>query len=390
MLDACIEIAESGTEAWSQARQSGIGASESAAAAGLSEWSTPLEIYFKKRGELKIELDDLAAVRLGHLLEPVVVQEFCTLTGESLDQYPLPMCRHAVHPFVLATGDALLKSGKGLEAKTTTWRMSKALGDAGSDDVPIEWLCQANQQCAVYGWAAVWLGVLIDGRTLRTFHIERNEDLIAGLIDAERELWERIQNADPPDPDWSHPRTPQMLRAVHKSFIAGKRHTFSAEMRESQVRYEQISRDLKALKSEQEVIRAKQVVELGDAEAGFLGDGRMLRLKTVHRAAYKVDATEYVDCRVVKADGRPCEDTADLSGRRTAVQLLLLEKGYQLREESSSGSRYYVALGRPDIRVSDHSPNANTARYLLKSGAISLRVDNEPWDIKWVENQLLD
>jgi putative phage-type endonuclease len=386
-------VAQANTPEWQAARSSGIGASEAAAAAGLSEWRTPLEIFYRKTGQLKVDLDDVAAVRLGHLLEPVVVKEFCTLTGESLAQYPLPMCRHAVHPFVLATGDALLASGKGLEAKTTTWRMASRFGEQGTDDVPIDMICQVQQQCGVYDWSAVWLAVLIDGRTLRNFHVERNDDLIDGLIDAERELWERIQAGDPPEPDWSHPRTPQLIRAIHKSVRPGSRVTFSQEMRDAQRRYEEIAAQLKSLEAEQKLIRAKQIIEMGDAEAGFLGDGRMLRIKLVKRAAYEVKATEYPDCRVVKADGQP-EDvrktTADLPFRRNQVESLLFSRGYQIREQSTSGSCYYVALGRPDVRVSDHPPNAATARYLIRSGAISIRVDAEPWDLRTIEESLLN
>jgi putative phage-type endonuclease len=382
------------TEEWKAARNTGIGSSEAAAAAGLSEWRTPLEVYYKKTGQLKIDLDNVASVRLGHLLEPIVVQEFCTLTGETLDKYPLPMCRHAVHPFVLATGDALLRSGKGLEAKTTTWRMASRLGDDHTDDVPIDILCQAQQQAAVYGWDAVWVSFLIDGRTLRNFHVERNDDLIEGLIDAERELWERIQNADPPEPDWAHPKTPQLIRQIYKSVKPGKRITFSPEMVEAQKRYEEIARQTKELDAEQKLIRAKQTVELGDAEAGFLGDGRMLRMKVVNRAGYTVKPSEYVDCRVVKADGLPFETAIAepdvIESRFSEVQAVLLSRGYKLREQSESGSLYYVALGRPDVRVSNHPPNAATARYLLKSGGISIRVDAELWDLQTIEAALLN
>src|SRR4051812_1639091 len=71
--------------AWYAARSTGIGASEIAAAAGLSRYATPLEIYARKRG-LMPEIEDNDAMRLGRKLEPVVKSEFCERTGLTLDQ----------------------------------------------------------------------------------------------------------------------------------------------------------------------------------------------------------------------------------------------------------------------------------------------------------------
>lgn len=53
---------------------------------------------------------------------------------------------------------------------------------------------------------------------------------------------------------------------------------------------------------------------------------------------------------------------------------LLLADGYLFREESESGSRYYVKLGGAEVRVSDHRPNGPTALWMKANNVKDIRV----------------
>lgn len=66
------------------------------------------------------------------------------------------------------------------------------------------------------------------------------------------------------------------------------------------------------------------------------------------------------------------------------VEEQLLLDGYYLKEVSPSGSRYYVALNRPYVRVSDHRPNGPTAKWIRERGVTDIRVAS-PEDIPAVE-----
>lgn len=300
-LELPIRVCDSGTPEWYQARLTGIGASEAAAAAGLSEYDTPLELYHRKRGNLPETRDD-DAMRLGRLLEPIVASEFQHKTGLKVNAFDQPgLCRHPVDEFVLATPDYLLLTEpiELLETKATMWYMAENLGEQNSDEVPKDWLCQAQQQMYVMGLAVCHIAALIDGRTLKTFRVERNDDLIDGLVSAERELWERIQNEDPPEADWEHESTPRLIKEIYGT-VNGDVIELPMEAAEAWIAAEAIRESITQSEANWETLRARVRVAIGENSAGVLpGTDRMIRRKLIQRAGYTVDATEYVDMRAV-------------------------------------------------------------------------------------------
>ena len=205
------------TPQWLAAHKTCIGASEAAAACGLSPYATPLDIYARKRGLVEDEPDS-DAMRLGRRLEPVILDEYETRNGCEIER-PVAHKVDGRDSFIGATPDGLrLWTGDGhitIEAKATTWRRAKELGDAGSDEVPEDWLCQVQQQMLVFDCDFAHIAVLIDGRTLRVFEVARNDRLIKKMVEMERELWGRIEAGDPPPPDLNHPSTAELLSRLY-------------------------------------------------------------------------------------------------------------------------------------------------------------------------------
>jgi len=296
-----VIVAKTNDPAWNEARSSGIGASEAAAACGLSEYETPLHIYFKKRGELP-ESEETQSMRLGRRLEPIVVEEFATATGLAIGKYPVEMLRHEEYSFVLATPDAWLANQELLEAKTTSWMMAKKLGEEGSDAIPTEWLMQVQQQMAVTGAERAHVAVLLDGRTLKTFVVERHQTLIERIIAVEAELWERIQDGDPPEPTWSHSRTPELIRQLHRGIEPGKIVALTDDIRSAWERYEALGKSAKEIDEQREAEKARVLAHIGDAEAGDLGDGFVIRRRVIEKAPYLVTPKAYIDVRKIKLE----------------------------------------------------------------------------------------
>lgn len=294
-----ITVAQPKTDEWYAARKTGIGASEIAAAAGLSRYSTPFEVYLRKRGELP-EFAGNAATRLGNKLEPIVVEEFVEATGIAVAQYPMPMLRHPIYDYVLATPDALLVSDELLEIKTTNWRIAKEYGDEESDFIPQEHLCQAQMQLAVTGLQVCRFGVLVDGRELKTFVVERNESLIDSLIGAATDLWARIIDGNPPEPTWSHSSTIDVLKDLYRNIDAGKVIALSDDARAAWLKYEELGQQAKAIADQRDAEKARVLAEIGDANAGDLADGRCVRRAVIEKAPYTVTPKPYVDVRAVK------------------------------------------------------------------------------------------
>ena len=303
-----IKVAAPLTPEWFEARKNSIGASEIAAAAGLSPYQTPLELYARKRGELP-EIEDNDAMRMGRLLEPVVKSEFCRVTGLTFSDPNPPMYQHGELKFISATPDGIIDDLRLMEAKTASWRMKGSWGDQDSDQVPDQYLCQVQQQMFVMNAAECHLAVLFDGFTLKTFKVVRNDTLIKLLVAAATELWERIRDGRPPEPNWEHPSTPQLIKNIHQS-IEDARILFTDDEAESWKRYEELGDFIKDANDERELIKAKLAHEIGDNYAGILPDGRMLRRARIEKKPFMSSPKPYIEIRAVKADaGRIVERT---------------------------------------------------------------------------------
>lgn len=296
-----IPVAAPHTPEWYAARETSIGASEIAIAAGLSPYATPLELYQRKRGLIG-PLEDNDAMRLGRLLEPVVKAEYCHRTGSILIDSNPPMYRHPTHIGIVATPDGIVSQSELLECKTTSWRMKSYWGDPDSDQIPDQYLCQAQAQLAVMGADVCHVACLFDGAVLKAYKVERNDELIAMLLAAAVELWERIRDQRPPEPNWEHPTTPALIRkmysAVNETVIE-----LSADLAAEWVRSEQLAKEITALEQQRDMCRAKVLHAIGEAGAGRLGDGRIVRRKEVTRKGYTVQDKTYIDVRCVKEQG---------------------------------------------------------------------------------------
>lgn len=204
--------AKQGTPEWLAERRTMIGASEAAAAMGLSPWTTPLELYLRKRGELP-EAEETMAMRRGKALEPVILDAYERRTdGHWLVRSP-PIYRHKEYPWMGTSFDALRFAGgcttrpRVVEAKAVSFFASKAFGDPGTDEVPDYYLIQVQHQLEVA--LSIWpdadnvadLVALVDGEDEeRVYPIAYCPEVAHEIVERERELWDRITTGGPPDP----------------------------------------------------------------------------------------------------------------------------------------------------------------------------------------------
>lgn len=251
---------------WHAARLTGFGASESAAACGRSHYQTRLEVYYRKRGLLPA-IEDNEAMKWGRLQEPLIVHEFADFTGIAISRYPCPMLRHPEHSFMLATPDAELANGELLDAKSTCSAVYRSMyGEEGSDYTPVDINFQGQQQLAVTGRGVCHIATLVDGRgPLKLYRIVRNDGHIDQIVKAEAELWERIQNGDPPPPDYHHPSTVKLMKALHRDIDPDKIITLSAALAEVRRERNRFSDEEKEAGKEKDARDAQLRNALGDA-----------------------------------------------------------------------------------------------------------------------------
>lgn len=189
--------------AWLAERRHGIGGSDAAAIVGLDPYRSALEVYLDKIGAPGPDVDSDAA-QWGNRLEAVVAEHFADETGfEILPGQP--MVWHPAQPFMFANVDRLLREPGAdhpcalLEVKTT----GAHLADRWTDGPPDRVLVQVHHYLACTGLARAFVAVLIGGQHFEQFEVERDDELVANLIEVEREFWARVERREPPAPDAS-------------------------------------------------------------------------------------------------------------------------------------------------------------------------------------------
>lgn len=172
---------------WLDMRKKGIGGSDVAALAGLSKYKTPFALYLEKTGQ--VNLDDVTseAAYFGNVLEDIVAKEFAKRTGLKVRKRNQMLC-HKDHPFMMANLDrVIVGTNEILECKTASEYLK---GEWDGEEVPAPYLLQIMHYMAVTGADAAWIAVLIGGNKFVYKRVERDEELIAYIIDIERDFWE--------------------------------------------------------------------------------------------------------------------------------------------------------------------------------------------------------
>jgi len=206
-------------EDWLLVRKHGIGSSDAAAAVGLNPYKSQLELWLEKTGrdELLPKIDphdEESPAYWGNLLEPIVATHYTRRTGNRVRrinavlQHPDPKLEWMLANIdreVIGANDVQI-----LECKTagiTGARLWK-------DGVPVYVQLQVMHQLAVTGKQAADVAVLLGGQHLELHRIERDDELIARLIELERDFWGYVQRDTPPPADGSE-SADQALRCLY-------------------------------------------------------------------------------------------------------------------------------------------------------------------------------
>lgn len=203
------------------ARKQGIGGSDAAAILGLSQWKTPLDVFFDKLDTAEPNDDIISPfMEWGNRLESAIVQKFqeemgveCKVTDETF--------KHPDYPFMLANIDALLPSENAiLECKTTSVHAKDKWGLPMTDDIPKDYLIQCAHYAEVLNVAKVYIAVLIGGNEFRIYKYDRSARLGNALIQKEHDFWHNnVLNKIPPAPINSADAAKLWLESVREGSV---------------------------------------------------------------------------------------------------------------------------------------------------------------------------
>lgn len=198
-------------EDWLQVRKQGIGSSDAAAACGIHPYLSMLELWMIKTGRMSSDIDasnnngieGYSPLYWGNTLEPMVAKYYQEHTGNKVRrvnailQHPDPD-----KAFMLANLDYAITGSDEvqiLECKTAGEHGAKLW----KHGVPLYVTCQVQHQLAVTGKQAAHICVLLCGHEAKIYKVERDERLIASIMEHERLFWQYVETDTPPIPDHS-------------------------------------------------------------------------------------------------------------------------------------------------------------------------------------------
>ena len=204
---------------WLSVRKQGIGSSDAAAACGLNPYKSQLELWMEKTGRdgnlpKSDPHDEESPTYWGNILEPIVAAHYTKRTGRRVRrinavlQHPDPNL-----PWMLANIDREVTGSSEvqiLECKTAGINGAKLWKEGVPEYVQL----QVVHQLAVTGKQAADVAVLLGGQHLEIHRIERDDRLIARLIELERHFWHYVETDTPPPADGSE-SADQALRCLY-------------------------------------------------------------------------------------------------------------------------------------------------------------------------------
>lgn len=261
---------------WLDVRKRGIGSSDAGAAVGLNPYKSSLALWLEKTGrddqmpKINPE-DDTSPAYWGTLLEPIVAAHYTRRTGHKVRRVNAVL-QHPQHPWMLANIDREVVGAcdvQILECKTAGLNGARLWKDGVPDYVQL----QVMHQLAVTGKQAADVAVLIGGQELQIHRIERDEAVIAQLIELERQFWHWVETDQVPPADGSV-SAEQALRCLYPHDSA-RVLDLSQDESLSAV-FTQLLSARQALQNHEALeARCKQLIQqrMGDASKAVFADG---------------------------------------------------------------------------------------------------------------------
>lgn len=256
---------------WEKLRNIGIGGSDASTIAGINRWKSPYQLWLEKTRQVEPEdISDNEYVYWGTVLEQLVADRFCELTGKKVRK--CGMMQSLTHEFMLANVDRLVVGeNAGLECKTANGFKAK---EWEGDNVPDSYYLQCQHYMAVTGCEKWYIACLIGGNHFVWKEIPRNEEDITALIKAEKAFWEEnVQGGIMPDVDGSK----SCSQALAERFPGGVTDsiTLPKEADELLAEIDELNEAADRIKDKIESKKNSVKLMLGDHEIAYAGERKI-------------------------------------------------------------------------------------------------------------------
>ena len=256
-------------EEWLRCRKQGLGGSDAGAVCGLNPYRTAIQVYQDKTTD-EIEDIDNEAMRQGREFEDYVARRFMEATGKKVRKANF-MYYDEEHPFMLADVDRMIVGeNAGLECKTASPYMAEKWADG---KIPLSYQIQCLHYMSVCKADAWYIAVLIYGREFKYYKIERDEEMLADLIQIEKDFWENhVLKKVLPKPDG-----PELADSVIAEYFKKSREETVAltGFDEKLNRRQELSEMIESMGTEKRQIEQELKLYLGEAEIAENGKYRV-------------------------------------------------------------------------------------------------------------------
>jgi putative phage-type endonuclease len=295
-INVLIKTDQMPRQMWLKERRRGIGGSDIAGVVGMSPWSSPIKVYQAKIGELP-DIPETEAMHFGTELEAFVAKEFERQTGLRVRKRNAILYHSKQEKWMLANVDRLvIGRHEGLECKTT----NAFSADKWSEEkVPDQYFLQCQWYMGVTGYPRWHIAVLIGGQHFLHRVIERDDELIAQLMEKGRDFWfNHVVPRIPPEFDGSR-SSAELLSYMYPE---GRPETVNLPNRfaDELKRHDEIVEQINKLKTEKAAIENRIKAQMKEAEVAQV-QGRTVTWKTINctrfdQSQFKRDHSElYVD-----------------------------------------------------------------------------------------------
>jgi putative phage-type endonuclease len=277
-------------EEWLQTRTRGIGGSDASIILGLNKYKTPFELWLEKTGQVTPESSTSEAAYFGALLEDLVAKEFEKRSGKKVRKRNT-MFQHPKHEFILANIDRFIVGEKAiLECKTASAFLAK---EWEGDEIPEAYIVQIQHYLGVLGpeYKKGYFAVLIGGQKFIWKEIERDDELIEMIFQAEIDFWNNHVLANQPPALDGSSAAEQFLKERYKETDPSKIAQLGASYKSKIEEYQSLKETIEQLEQQKKAIENQLKNELKDAEIGYVGN---------YEVQWKPRVSNRVDTKLLK------------------------------------------------------------------------------------------
>lgn len=276
---------------WLKLRMNGIGGSEAATTVNQNPYQTKFGLYLEKRGELP-GFEGNERTKWGTKLEDIIAGEFKEQNGLWVQRKNF-MLQHDTLDHVIGNIDREIfckDRGRGvLEVKNTGHFMGK---EWTSDAVPAQYQLQMQHYLAITGYEFGYFATLIGGNQYHQVEVNRDNELIEILLEAETLFWEDVQAGREPEIGGTDAER-EVMKRLYPESTETEALPLDKDAAELIKRRQELKAKLKAEEEELKALENQLMKQLGDHEKGYIDNTEVI-WKTIH--------SNRVDTKTLKTD----------------------------------------------------------------------------------------